>query len=133
MKQEYFDTLCHMAQSSFEGAYRGLNIALESNENFRKYMERPYRLKVYERELDFFMTANERNFHLVGFLDAIIRLERMGLITWNPENCSKVEEEKDGEELDEEERAELLEHEKRFQIECDALKHLVVYVETGEE
>lgn len=133
MKQEYFETLCHMAQSSFEGAYRGLNIALESNENFRKYMERPYRLKVYERELDFFMTANERNFHLVGFLDAIICLERMGLITWNPENCSKVEEEKDGEELDEEERAELLEHEKRFQMECDALKHLVVYVETGEE
>lgn len=132
MKQEYFDTLCHMAQSSFEGAYRGLNIALESNENFRKYMERPYRLKVYERELDFFMTANERNFHLVGFLDAIICLERMGLITWNPENWPKVVGE-DDEELDEEDRAELLEHEKRFQMECDALKHLVVYVETGEE
>lgn len=132
MKQEYFDTLCHMAQSSFEGAYRGLNIALESNENFRKYMERPYRLKVYERELDFFMTANERNFHLVGFLDAIICLERMGLITWNPENWPKVVGE-DDEELDEEDRAELLEYEKRFQMECDALKYLVVYVETGEE
>lgn len=133
MNQEYFKVLKHLARSSFEDAYRGFDVVLDSDENFRKYMERPYRLKVYERELDFYMTANERNFHLVGFLDAIICLERMGLITWNPENWPKVEEEKDGEELDEEERAELLEHEKRFQIECDALKHLVVYVETGEE
>lgn len=132
MNQEYFKVLKHLARSSFEDAYRGFDVVLDSDENFRKYMERPYRLKVYERELDFYMTANERNFHLVGFLDAIICLERMGLITWNPENWPKVVGE-DDEELDEEDRAELLEYEKRFQMECDALKHLVVYVETGEE
>ena len=83
LKQEYYKVLRALAKSSFEDCYHGLNIALESDPQFKKYMERNYRVQVYERENDFYLTANERNFHLIGFMDAIICLERMGLILWN--------------------------------------------------
>lgn len=90
-------------------------------------MERNYRVQVYERENDFYLTSNERNFHLIGFMDAIICLERMGMILWNPLDRAAIEGE------DEEPDEEDLECEERFNRECEAMKKLVWYVETGEE
>ena len=116
-----------LAKGSFEDCYHGLNIALESDPQFKKYMERNYRVQVYERENDFYLTANERNFHLIGFMDAIICLERMGMILWNPLDRAAIEGE------DEEPDEEDLECEERFNRECEAMKKLVWYVETGEE
>ena len=107
MKQEYYKVLRALAKSSFEDCYHGLNIALESDPQFKKY--------------------RERNFHLIGFMDAIICLERMGLILWNPTDRPAIE--GGDEEPDEED----LECEERFNRECEAMKKLVWYVETGEE
>ena len=127
LKQEYYKVLRTFAKNSFEDCYHGLNIALESDPQFKKYMERNYRVQVYERENDFYLTANERNFHLIGFMDAIICLERMGMILWNPLDRAAIEGE------DEEPDEEDLECEERFNRECEAMKKLVWYVETGEE
>lgn len=133
LNQEYYKVLGNLAQCSFEDSYHGLNVALESDPNFKKYMERPYRLKAYQEELDFFMTANERNFHLIGFLDAIICLERMGLIFWTPlDHTADIDEEVDGPDS-EEECAEFEAREQEFAMQCEAMQRLIWYVETGEE
>lgn len=51
----------------------------------------------------------------------------MGLILWNPTDRPAIEGE------DEEPDEEDLECEERFNRECEAMKKLVWYVETGEE
>ena len=43
-------------------------------------MERKYRLDAYKEEGEFYMTANERNFHLIGFIDAIVYLSRAKIL-----------------------------------------------------
>ena len=83
MKPDGYTQLQKIAQFSFEECYAGLNLLLYTDKNFSKFMERNYRLKQYYEEGDFFMTANERNFHLIGFINAIIYLERKGLIFEN--------------------------------------------------
>lgn len=86
---------------------------------------------MYEQENDFYLTANERNFHFIGFIDAVIRLERMGLIVWDHAEQTVVENE--NEELDEDDCEEVLRCQQLFDRECEAMKKLILYVETGEE
>ena len=69
MKPDGYTQLQKIAQFSFEECYAGLNLLLYTDKNFSKFMERNYRLKQYYEEGDFFMTANERNFHLIGFIN----------------------------------------------------------------
>lgn len=80
MKAKGYSLLKDMSQFSFEECFAGLNLLLYTDKNFSKYMERKYRLKQYFEEGEFYMTANERNFHLIGFINAIIYLERTGLL-----------------------------------------------------
>lgn len=64
MKQEYYKVLRALAKSSFEDCYHGLNIALESDPQFKKYMERNYRVQVYERENDFYQLSRGTNYYV---------------------------------------------------------------------
>ncbi len=67
------------ARQSFEETHAGLYTLLTSDKNFANHVERKYRLKQYEQEGEFFMTANERWFHLIGFIDALIWFYRGNL------------------------------------------------------
>ncbi len=51
-------------------------------------MEHKYRLKQYEQSGDFYMTANEKWFHLIGFIDAIVSFQRGNLFK-NPETLKQ--------------------------------------------
>nr|WP_300848799.1 hypothetical protein [uncultured Acetatifactor sp.] len=65
---------------SFEETHAGLYTLLTSVKNFANHMERKYRLKQHEQEGEFFMTANERWFHLIGFVNALIWFYRGNLL-----------------------------------------------------
>lgn len=81
---ENYKILQHIAAFSFEECYAGLNILLYNDSNFKPFVERSYRLQVYDSEGEFYMTTNERFFHTIGFIDAIIWMERSGYFL--PEN-----------------------------------------------
>lgn len=72
MKPELYNELKKKACNAFEETHAGLDTLLHSDKNFGNHMERQYRLKQYRKEGEFFMTANERWFHLIGFIDALI-------------------------------------------------------------
>ena len=89
LKKENYETLREVSQFSVEEYYAGLNTLLYNEPNFRAFVERKYRLKAYKEEGEFYMTANERFFHTIGFIDAVIwLLERSGYILQdNPYVC----------------------------------------------
>lgn len=89
LKEENYETLRKVAQFSFEECYAGLNTLLYNEPNFKSFVERKYRLKSYKEEGEFFMTANERFFHTIGFIDAVIWLERSGYILQNNRHVNK--------------------------------------------
>lgn len=62
MNGESYETLQSIAKESFEECYAGLKIVLANDRHFKAFMERRYRLKAYEEQHDFYMTANERNY-----------------------------------------------------------------------
>lgn len=80
MKTKAYRLLQKMAMLSFEECYAGLNLLLYTDKNFKAFMERKYRLEQYAEQGEFYMTANERFFHLIGFIDAVVYLERAGII-----------------------------------------------------
>lgn len=80
MNTQAYNLLKEMVAFSFEECHAGLDLLLYNDENFAGFVERKYRLKQYAQEGEFYMTANERSFHLMGFINAIIYLERAGLL-----------------------------------------------------
>ena len=72
MKPEQYKALKAIAYQSFESPQAGLHTLVKSDENFVRFVERRSRLKYYEQGGDFFMTANEKYFHLIGFIDALL-------------------------------------------------------------
>lgn len=89
LKKENYETLKEVAQFSFEECYAGLNTLLYNEPNFIAFVERKYRLKAYKEEGEFYMTANEHFFHTIGFIDAVIWLERSGYILQDNRYVSK--------------------------------------------
>ena len=49
---------------------------LINHDYFAEYVDKNYRVSEYEVNQEFFMTSNERYFHLIGFMVAIIWLHR---------------------------------------------------------
>lgn len=135
MNKDTYKTLQSISNESFEECYAGLKIALANDRHFKTFMERRYRLKAYEEQHDFYMTANERNFHMIGFLDALIWMERSGMIIWNqtvpPEENS--ENENDCEPETEEEHAYMESLKEKAVKERRAIESLVASFETGED
>lgn len=77
---DLYKALKNYACQSFKKAPAGLYTLLTSDKNFANHVERKYRLKQYEQEGEFFMTANERRGHLIGFIDALIWFYRGNLL-----------------------------------------------------
>ena len=86
MNKQLYALLQDMSQFSFEECYAGLNLLLYTDKNFKAFVERKYRLNAYKEEGEFYMTSNEKFFHLIGFIDAVIFLERGGVLFPNYEN-----------------------------------------------
>ena len=72
MKPDLYKVLKGYAYQSFEETHAGLYTLINSDKNFLNHVEIKYRLKQYQQKGNFFMTANERWFHLIGFIDALI-------------------------------------------------------------
>ncbi|WP_317855998.1 hypothetical protein [Chakrabartyella piscis] len=88
MNRERYEDLRELAHCSYEDCYAGVKVLLASDPHFKKFMERKYRLAHYYETGDLFLTANERYFHLIGFIDAIIHLERTHQFFWKePQKC----------------------------------------------
>lgn len=134
MKPEQYKALKAIAYQSFESPQAGLHTLVKSDNNFVRFVERRSRLKYYEQGGDFFMTANEKYFHLIGFIDALIYFYRS--------NCLKdVEEVKDGitkyfqsiGPLDDEDRSDLQTALEETEAEFNILNHCIISYECGED
>lgn len=115
MKSKAYNLLQKMSQFSFEECYAGLNLLLYTDKNFKAFVERKYRLNAYKEDGEFYMTANERFFHLIGFIDAVIFLERAGILFPDHESariCNPLSEDTP---------------------EWDVLRRIITIVETGED
>lgn len=131
MKTEDYKILQAVAAKAFEQTYAGLYTALRSDKSFPKTIERSYRLNQFSQTHEFFMTANERQFHLMGFVDAIIGLGRMGY--FNSINSDEGFGGEDDCELEtEEERAITAQLEKETEKEREAIFNAFISFETGE-
>ena len=108
---------------------------LNSDENFRNHVERKYRLNQYQKEGEFFMTANERWFHLIGFIDALIWFNRGNLfkdvVTLQQELTNTYY--GDGESLDEEDIADYNAALESMKIEQAMLGDCIMCFEFGED
>lgn len=129
MNGEWYEDLRELAHCSYEDCYVGVKVLLTSDPHFKKFMERKYRLAHYYETGDLFLTANERYFHLIGFIDAIIYLERSSKFCWknNLEPQDDVDEPED-----EEERLYLEKLQKIDDRNNEAINSLIRYVECGE-
>jgi len=115
MKAKGYKLLQEISQFSFEECYAGLNLLLYTDKNFKAFVEREYRLNAYKEDGEFYMTANERFFHLIGFIDAVIFLECAGILFPDYERariCNPLSEDRP---------------------EWDVLRRIITIVETGED
>lgn len=80
MKPDLYKALKNYAHECFEETHAGLYTLIHSDKNFVDHVEKKYRLNQYQQEGNFFMTANERWFHLIGFIDALIWFYRGDLL-----------------------------------------------------
>ena len=78
MREELYSTLQKIADDAMHNTYAGLHTLLRSDEDFHKKIERSYRLKSFNENHDFYLTASERQIHLMGFIDAVIWFSRSG-------------------------------------------------------
>ena len=133
MNKNAFKVLEEIAAKSFSNPYAGLHTILQMNKQFAKHVERNYRIKKFHDEHIFSMTQNEREFHLMGFMNAIIWLSRSNMLKrtddrvvdddhFDLEICDDLE-------LDEEE----LKIIEKSEIEEKAIWNFINCYETGEE
>ena len=128
MREDIYNTLQKIAHDAMHNTYAGLYTMLRSDESFPSRIERNYRLKSFDENHDFYLTASEKQIHLMGFIDAIIWLERSGYF-----GNHSVEADEDDEEPQEPET----EHEQKRAIEAakeqEAINNLIICFETGED
>jgi len=127
MREELYDTLQRIADNAMHDTYAGLYTMLRSDKSFPKKIERNYRLKSFHENHDFYLTASERQFHLMGFIDAIIWCSRSGYF-----GNHSVEEDDGGAAYEAE-----TEYEKQREIEAvkekEAIDNAIICFETGED
>ena len=126
MREDIYNTLQNIAHDAMHNAYAGLYTMLRSDKSFSSRIERNYRLKSFYENHDFYLTANERQIHLMGFIDAIIWLERSGYFA--SEHNDDCEDENYEPETD---------YERKRAIEAakehEAINNVIISFETGED
>ena len=131
MNKEAYKILKNIAANSFSNVnYIGLRTMLQTDEHFEKYMERNYRIKAFSKEHDFYMTRNELDFHFIGFLDALLWLNRSNML--KPSNVQIADDEDYNDSAD----AGFDEEDSSINEEPDeeekAVWKYIIYCETGE-
>lgn len=76
LDKETLEEIKKIAQHSFDEWHAGLNAMLNNHDHFAEYVDKNYRVSKYDVNQEFFMTSNERYFHLIGFMDAIVWFHR---------------------------------------------------------
>lgn len=79
-EEEFWISLKEMAHSTYSKYHAGTEMMLEFDEHFPKYVESNYRVEMYKKNHEFHMTANERYFDLIGFIDALAWISRRDLV-----------------------------------------------------
>ena len=92
MENEDFEIISTIAISQFDEDYFGLQFFLNSGNNMKKYFEQNYRIADYKKTGYLPISQNERNFHLIGFIDALAWLNSQGFINLPPEDDNSEEE-----------------------------------------
>lgn len=99
MEREAFEVLADIAMSFFDNYHAGLNAFLSTDKKFKKYFEYNERIPAFKKTGEFFISQNERNFHLIGFMDAILWLGRSGYLDFSAlTEAAKPDFEEDAEE-----------------------------------
>ena len=127
MNKDAFKTLREVAAYSFSNPYAGLRTMLRADNQFAKYVEKNYRIKKFNEEHNFFMTRNEIDFHLIGFMDAILWLSRSNMLRNSDDKTA------DDDDIDFELSEEELESIKRSEMEKKAVWSYIISYETGED
>ncbi|MCL2289201.1 MAG: hypothetical protein FWC34_00620 [Bacteroidetes bacterium] len=134
MNKNAFKVLEEIAAKSFSNPYAGLHTIMQMNKQFTKYAERNYRIKKFHDEHIFLMTQNEREFHFMGFMNAIIWLSRSNMLKRADDRVIGDDDHFDLENFDDldpdEEELKIIEKSK---IEEKAIWNFITCYETGEE
>jgi len=128
MREELYNILQKIADDTMHNTYAGLHTMLRSDKDFHKKIERNYRLKSFYENHDFYLTASERQIHLMGFIDAAIWFSRSGYF------ANQHEDDCDDElEIDDEDAAEIEKRLAQAAMEHEAIQNAIISFETGED
>jgi|GEM_PF-1149474 len=92
MDRDDFEIIADAAMSQFDEHHIGLQALLSAGDDLKKYFEQSWRIADYKKTGDFFISQNERNFHLIGFMDALAWLDEQGYLNLPPEDDNSDEE-----------------------------------------
>lgn len=123
MNKEDYNTLEQLVENAFHNTYAGLYTMQRSNKKLKTVIDNQSRIEFFNEFHEFFMTQNEKQFHLMGFIDAIIWFERSGWFNQSDEEQEPWESETKHEIM----------MEKQAVKEKDAIFSAIISFETGED
>lgn len=131
MDNDAYELLKEISNESLkEASYGGLRTLLRYDSNFAEFSERNYRIDKFKTEHNYFLTSHERYIHLMGFIDALMYLNRHFYLDFNPSPFMPDEDYE--EELTAEEEAYLNKLEEQQERERHAILSCISYLEFGE-
>lgn len=92
MNRDDFEIISNAAMSQFDEHHIGLQAFLSAGDDLKKYFEQSWRIADYKKTGDFLISQNERNFHLIGFMDALAWANEQGFVNLPPEDDNSDEE-----------------------------------------
>lgn len=79
-KNQFWGAIKEFALNTYLKRKVGLEYTMQFDKDFEKYVDKNYRVNQYKENGDLYMTANEKYFHLIGFIDALSWLTNQGLV-----------------------------------------------------
>ena len=81
MERDTFEMVADVAMEQFDNDPKGLRLFLSAGNDMCAFFEDVDRIKLFQKGGDVpFISQNERNFHVIGFMDAICWLNSLGYI-----------------------------------------------------
>lgn len=81
MERDTFEIIADIAMEQFDSDPKGLRLFLSVGDDMLSFFEDKARIKCALKGEAPFISQNERNFHLIGFMDAICWLQSLGYIS----------------------------------------------------
>ncbi|WP_293007295.1 MULTISPECIES: hypothetical protein [unclassified Oscillibacter] len=92
MDRDDFEIIADAAMSQFDESHIGLQAFLSAGDDLKEYFERKWRIADYKETGDFLISQNERNFHLIGFMDALAWANEQDFLNLPPADDTSEEE-----------------------------------------